>query len=81
MTEPLEQEDAVRWMSGLGQTGTTVHRGNMSASAPRSGQVVFPSNKNRTSRVQTGGKDGPALMAASPLGHSRPTWDSYALLL
>jgi hypothetical protein len=27
MTEPLEQEDAVRWMSELGQTGTTVHRG------------------------------------------------------
>jgi hypothetical protein len=79
MTEPLEREDAVRWLSELGQTGTTVHRGKRSASALEPGKWL--SNKNRTSRVRTGGKDGPVLMAASPLGHSRPTWDSYALLL
>jgi len=63
MTEPLEREDAVRWLSELDQTGTTVHRGKRSASALEPGKWL--SNKNRTSRVRTGGKDGPVLMAAS----------------
>ena len=81
MTEPLEQEDAVRWMSELGQTGTTVHRGKRSASAPEPGKWFFRPTKTELLLFKPGRKDGPALIAASPLGHSRPTWDSYALLL
>jgi hypothetical protein len=58
MTEPLEQEDAVRWMSGLGQTGTTVHRGKRSASALEPGKWFFHPTKTELLVFEPEGKTG-----------------------
>jgi hypothetical protein len=60
MTEPLEQEDAVRWLSELGQTGTTVHRDKRSASALEPGKWFFRPTKTELLVFEPEGKTGRA---------------------
>jgi hypothetical protein len=67
MTEALEQEDTVR-MSELGSDRDHCSSRQKVSFSSEPDKWIFPFNKNRTSRVQTGGEDGPALMAASPNG-------------